>query len=155
MNINSNIQSQYQASLKMLQQAVLQCPDGMWNDPVFRNLFWQVAYHALFYTHLYLQPREENFVAWEKHRAETHRMQPGKEPYSRAEILEYCELVRQQIDRLVPASDLEAPSGFDWLPFNRLETHLYNIRHLQQHVGELSERLGVAANIDVDWVGKV
>ena len=154
MSINTSIQSQYQAALEMLRLVVVQCPDNMWADLAYRNVFWQVVYHSLFYTHLYLQPREEDFVAWEKHREEVRRMQSGGAAYSKAEILEYFERVRQQIDQLLPKSDLEAPSGFDWLPFNRLETHLYNIRHLQQHTGELSERLGVAANIDVAWVSR-
>ncbi len=155
MEINHNIQSQYQAALEMLRRVVVQCPDEMWDDPTYRNVFWRVVYHSLFYTHLYLQPRGEDFIAWAKHRPEYHQMQSGGEPYTKAEILEYFDLIRQQIDQLVPASDLEAPSGFGWLPFNRLETHLYNLRHLQQHTGELSERLGVVASIDVDWVTKV
>ena len=114
-----------------------------------------MVYHTLFYAHFYLQPRKEDFMPWAKHRKNYHLMEPGGEPNSKAEILEYCEIVQQQIDKQVSASDLSAPSGFEWLPFNRLETHLYNIRHLQHHVGELSERVGVAANVEVDWVVKM
>jgi hypothetical protein len=33
------------------------------------------------------------------------------------------------------------------------ETKFYNIRHLQHHVGELAERLGTQAGIDIAWVG--
>ena len=53
----------------------------------------------------------------------------------------------------VPQLDLEAESGFGWLPFGKLELQFYNIRHLQQHTGELMERLGTRAHVDVDWVG--
>ena len=35
----------------------------------------------------------------------------------------------------------------------KLELQIYNLRHLQQHTGELMERLGSRAGIDVDWVG--
>ena len=83
MDINPNIQSQFQSTLEMLRLAVVQCPDEMWNDPTYRNVFWQVVYHALFYTHLYLQPRGEDFVPWEKHRPEYHQMQPGRDPYTK------------------------------------------------------------------------
>jgi hypothetical protein len=48
--------------------------------------------------------------------------------------------------------DLEAVSGFAWLPFARLELQLYAIRHVQQHVGELTERLGSRESISVDWI---
>jgi len=153
METQANIQSQFLAALEMLRRVVVQCPDTIWDDRTYRNVFWRVVYHALFYTHLYLCPDGKDFVKWEKHKDEYHRLEPGGEAYSKAEILEYCELIRQQIPGLVAAAELDAPSGFSWLPFNRLETHFYNIRHLQQHIGELSERLGVAAHIDVEWVG--
>jgi hypothetical protein len=29
----------------------------------------------------------------------------------------------------------------------------YNIRHVQQHTGELCERLGAKGEVEVDWVG--
>ncbi|MCB9122287.1 MAG: hypothetical protein H6640_21400 [Caldilineaceae bacterium] len=53
----------------------------------------------------------------------------------------------------MPQTDLSAPSGFDWLPMNKLELQIYSMRHLQQHAGELMERLGSRAGIDVPWVG--
>jgi hypothetical protein len=36
-----------------------------------------------------------------------------------------------------------------------LELHFYDIRHLQQHTGELSERLGSQGEIMVEWVGMI
>jgi hypothetical protein len=53
----------------------------------------------------------------------------------------------------VESLELEGESGFDWLPFNKLEVQIYNIRHLQQHAGELCERLGEGEGIEVDWIG--
>ena len=49
--------------------------------------------------------------------------------------------------------DLEAQSGFYWLPFGKLELQFYNIRHTQQHTGELCERLGATGDIEVAWIG--
>jgi hypothetical protein len=151
LDFTENIQSQYQASLEMLRQAVVKCPDVLWNDPKYKNAFWRVAYHALFYIHLYLSPGEQAFGAWARHRPGYNDMEPGGEPYSKAELLEYLEICRGQVEQQVAALALEAPSGFEWLRFNRLETHLYNLRHLQHHVGELCERLGAAGEIEVDW----
>jgi hypothetical protein len=37
------------------ERSIEKCPDRLWNDPADKNKFWHVAYHALFYTHLYLQ----------------------------------------------------------------------------------------------------
>jgi hypothetical protein len=45
------------------------------------------------------------------------------------------------------------PSGFYWLPMNKLELQIYNIRHIHAHAGELAERLSQRAGIEIDWVG--
>ena len=163
MNTKDVIKSQYYASLEMLERAVESCPESMWADATHKNKFWHIAFHALFYTHLYLQPAQEDFVPWEKHRQDYQFMGPvpwpphntpeiGK-PYSKEDVLEYLELCKLQVEEQITALNLEADSGFEWLPFKKLELQFYTIRHLQNHVGELCERLGETANIDVDWVG--
>jgi len=151
------IKSQYHASLAMLQQAVEKCPQELWADKDFSNPFWHVVYHALFYTYLYLHSREEDFVPWTKQRKGYHRMS-GEEaknltPYTRDEMLEFLGFCQEQVTKKVDALDLEAVSGFDWLPFNKLELQFYNIRHIMQHTGELSERLGARGEVEIGWVG--
>jgi hypothetical protein len=163
MNIKKVIQSQYHATLAMLEQAIVKCPASLWDDPGSKDRFWHIAYHALFYTHLYLQSSEEEFEPWAKHRDEYEFMgalpwPPHKEPkigeaYRKEEVLEYYKLCHKLVEEQVAALDLEAESGFSWLPFGKLELQFYNIRHLQLHTGELCERLGTQAGIDVDWVG--
>lgn len=149
------VRSQYHAALEMLRLAVVRCPEGLWDDKAFANRFWHVAYHALYYTHLYLQPTADDFSPWGKDRQGYSDLgrPPDGPPYTVEEILEYHALCRQQVEEQVGALDLAAPSGFRWLRFDKLELQFYNIRHVQQHVGELCERLGVAAGVDVDWVG--
>jgi hypothetical protein len=163
METNDVISSQYRAALDMLAQAVVRCPDPMWDNPAHKNRFWRLAYHAVFYTHLYLHRSEADFVPWEKHREHVqfmgtlpwppHDPAPAGEPYSKDEILAYLDLVRAEVPAFLAGVDLDAPSGFDWVPLNKLELQLYNIRHTQHHTGELCERLGEGANIDVDWIG--
>ncbi len=153
MNYQQIIRSQYLSALEMLKQAVEKCPDALWNDPADENKFWQVAYHALYYTHLYLQPAEKDFKPWDKHRAETRLAEAGA-PYSKDEILEYLAFCQQQVNEQVPHLNLDAESGFYWLPFDKAELQIYNIRHAQQHAGELMERLGSRTGIEVDWVGR-
>jgi hypothetical protein len=164
MNLPAVIVSQYQAALEMLRQAVDKCPEPLWDSPEDKTKFWHIAYHALFYTHLYLSDSEATFTPWVKHRRDYQFMGPTpwpphappriEEPYDRESILEYAEFCRRQVDEQVPRLDLEAPaSGFDWLPFGKLELQIYTIRHLQQHAGELMERLGSRAGAEVDWVG--
>jgi hypothetical protein len=155
MSTKEIIQSQYYAALAMLRQAVEKCPDSLWADTRVANPTWHIAYHVLFYTHLYLQPRAEDFVPWEKHRDDLGGLE-NSDPalaYSKAEILDFLDICLAQVNEQVSAVDLAAESGFSWLPFSKLELQFYNIRHIQQHTGELCERLGAQGEISVDWVG--
>jgi len=156
MQVKKVIKSQYGASLAMLRQAIEKCPDTLWVDAGYVNPFWHVVYHVLFYTHFYLHPMEGDFVPWLKHRDEITSLAPSVEdekPFSKEDLLEYLVLCLDQVDAQVDAMDLEAESGFYWLPFNKLELQFYNIRHIMQHAGELCERLGSHGEIEVDWVG--
>jgi hypothetical protein len=100
-----------------------------------------------------LQPSEKDFVPWARHRPEAKDMGKRSQPYRKAEILEYLAICQEQVEKQVPLLAVDAPSGFEWLPFNKLETQFYNIRHIQHHTGELCERLGVSSDIGVHWVG--
>lgn len=159
------LRSQYLAALEMLKQTILKCPDTIWDDPTDKTKFWHIAYHALFYTHLYLQDSEQEFRAWSRHREDyqfmgripwpPHNLPAIGEPYTQADVLAYLEICQQQVDEKTMQLKPDAPSGFYWLPFSKLELQIYSIRHLQQHTGELMERLGTRANLELDWVGTI
>jgi hypothetical protein len=163
-NFKPAIQSQYLAALKMLRRAIVQCPASLWNEETDKNRFWLLAYHAIFYTHLYLQPTENDFIPWEKARQNlnfmgtlpwpSHEKVEIGEPYTKEEILEYLALGEEQVKIQTLNLALEAPSGFDWIPLNKLELQFYTIRHVQQHTGELCERLWARHRIETGWVGK-
>ena len=59
MDIPAILISQYLASLEMLKQSITLCPDALWDAAGDKNKSWQTAYHALFFTHLYLGESEE------------------------------------------------------------------------------------------------
>jgi hypothetical protein len=157
MGVKETIKSQYYASLEMLKQAIEACPESLWYGPEYPSPFWRIAYHALVYAHFYLQPSEADFVPWEKHQAGYRFLgsdgEGAGEPYNKEELLAYHRLCSEQVGEQVTAVDLEAESGFHWLPFDKLELQIYNIRHIQEHTGELYERLGTAGGPEVGWVG--
>ena len=161
MEIAAVIRSQYLASLEMLKQAIDNCPESIWNSPDDKTRFWHIAYHVLFYTHLYLQDTLQAFKPWSLHRERYESLEPlpqpphTNEPYDKATVLDYLAFCQQQVKDRVPGLDFDGKSGFDWLPFNKLELQIYNIRHLQQHTGELMERLGTRTGIELDWVGQI
>lgn len=148
MHTKQVIQSQYLAALAMLKQVIVQCPEALWDAPGDKFKFWSKSYHVLFFVHLYLQDVEKDFVEWEK-----HHDPDGDVPFTKDEVLEYLAFVEKQIGERVPLIDLEAESGFHWYPVNKLELQFINIRHIQQHAGELYETLGSRENIELGWVG--
>lgn len=163
--MKKTIISQLLASLAMLQDAIHNCPDDLWDHPEYENKYWHIVYHALFFTHLYLSPSEDQFQAWKKAKQEYQFMGPVpwpphytpkiEESYTKAELDEYLEMIKNEALNLINEDDLDADSGFDWLPFNRLELHLYIIRHIQHHTGQLVERLrsfGIKRN---RWIVKM
>ncbi len=162
LDILHSVASQYGASLAMLGRAIEVCPEPLWLSEDYVNRFWHIAYHALFYSHFYLQPVAADFHPWAKHRPDYQYLGPrpwtaqeapkAETPYTKAELLEYHQLCRAEVNTKVPALDLAAASGFDWLPFNKLELQFYNIRHVQHHTGQLADRLRAGANIGLDWV---
>jgi hypothetical protein len=162
MDLKTILKIQYLASLEMFKEAVTRCPDSLWDDPEHNNKFWHIAYHTLFYTHLYLQDSEQEFSPWAKHRAHhnflgrmpwpPHQIPAIGEPYTREEILEYYQLCGDQVDKKVASLNLGNQSGFHWLPFNKAELQIYNIRHIQHHVGQLIERLRGKGIEGISWV---
>jgi hypothetical protein len=163
MNTKAVIKSQYLAALKMLRQAVNECPPEVWDDQAYKNRFWRVAYHTLFHTDLYLSLSEKEFRPWDKHIEESPLLGPMHwagnrepktcDPYSKEDILEYYEECVKAVEPKLDAVELDAASGFHWLPFMKLELQIYNIRHIQHHAAQLIERLRQAAGIQVGWVG--
>jgi hypothetical protein len=125
MNVQAALQSQYHAALAMLKQAIDQCPDDLWTGGDYPVAFWRVAYHALFYTHLYLQPNEKAFRPWEHHRDEgqflgalpwpPHRQAKIGQPYTKAQLIDYWRLCDELVNAAVDRLDLDAQEcGFPW-----------------------------------------
>ena len=151
LHLKTSLKSQYHASLAMLREAIDRCPDDEWLSRDHKNAFWQVAYHVLFYTHLYLQSNEAAFRPWAQH----HGDDDGTtgDPYTKAQVLEYWNFVDHIVDSAVDSLDLENPdSGFSWYQMSKLEHQLVNLRHVQHHGAQLADRLRSAADIGIKWV---
>jgi hypothetical protein len=86
---------------------------------------------------------------------EPYELAEGARPLTQQEVLEYIVYVRSLVDATVDKLDLESQeTGFSWYPnMSKLSHQLMNLRHIQGHVGQLSERL-MASGIDTGWIGK-
>jgi hypothetical protein len=164
--IVATLKSQYHAELAMLRQAIEQCPDDLWYSQTPRNAYWQVAYHVLFFAHLYLMPNEAAFRPWARHQrnAQHEDCIPGPAdpesklplippPYAKADVLEYWSFCDDMVDSAVDAIDLDGDaSGFSWYRMSKLEHQFINIRHIQHHTAQLADRLRAHSDIGVRWV---
>ena len=159
MSVKESIKSQYNAALAMICQVVTECPLELWDSPEYKNRTWNVAVHALFYTHFYLFPTAEDFKPWpgvhlDGRMFDDKSEEEERQAASQKDVLDFIEFLFGQIDPLVEALDLEAESGFQWLPFKKMELQFYNIRHLVLHTGELAERLWQDGGVEIRWVGR-
>ena len=165
--VRTALKGQYHAALAMLRESVELCPDELWLDETPRNAFWRVAYHALFFVHLYLMDTPEEFVPWAGHQSDVQQedgiegpadpessLPVSPNPYSKADVLTYLGICSEMVDARVEAMDLGSESsGFYWYPISKLEHQLVNIRHTAHHAAQLADRVRAARDIGVKWVG--
>jgi len=162
--IQGVLKSQYHAALAMLGQAIERCPNELWTSDTHPNRSWHVAYHAVFCAHMYLQVDESKFVPWERHRenyqylgsppSAPYRPPQLAQPYEKAEVMEYLRACDAMVDSAVDGLDLMSPeSGFWWYRMSKLEHQIVNIRHIQHHAAQLSDRLRVTEGIGPSWIG--
>lgn len=175
MDIRAALKEQYHAGLAMLAECVENCPDDLWTEtrldrfgdrPIYRDC-WRIAMHTLFFTHLYLGQNEDAFQPWPgRHPGEEgmwqkpwdlepYEMPKDAQPYTREEVQQYIAWLRTIIDPTIDTLDLEtADPGIPWYKnITKLSHELMNVRHIQGHVGQLSELL-MQRGIDIKWVGR-
>ena len=155
--------SQFEASLAMLAQCVARCPEPLWQAPVARYPFSQVVFHTLFFTDFYLGRSPEGFESQPFHQNNSalfsdYEQLQDREPvetYERDDIKRYLAFVRAKAVATVEAETeetLAAPAQFPRRRCSRAETHVYNIRHVQHHVGQLSMRLRLDGVTEFPWI---
>ncbi len=168
MEIRDALKEQHHAGLAMLADCVEKCPESTWTEGKHPRTFWRIAFHAAFFTHLYMGQNEEAFQPWPGRKEGIHQrlwsnpeevepfeLPEGAEIYLRNEILDYVRFIDGIVDSTVDQLDLDSDeTGFSWYKnMSKLSHQLLNLRHLQGHVGQLSELL-MALEIDTNWISK-
>jgi hypothetical protein len=150
---------QYKSALGMIDEFIDKCPDDFWLDEKYQSPAWQVCYHALFYTNIYLSPSEVAILKWEGERDEYHDLRRiGREkdpaplePYSRREMKTFQEHIRSRVPSCLEDMEPDRDCWPFWYNQNQLEFHMNNLRHLQHHTGELFERLNIISPVPYQW----
>lgn len=153
--VKSMTRGQFEAALCMLKECLEKCPEEHWDGKIANDTFRQVAYHTLFYVDYYTSPNESDFTLRELHaRGGDERTQEVSAGLSKEESLAYLAICRQKATEAIAAEtaeSLQGPSGFSRQQFLRGELHVYNMRHMQHHVGQLSAYLRRVTQDTSSW----
>lgn len=146
---------QYRAGLAMLRECVALCPDDLWAGGKHPRCTWRIAYHGVFYTDLYSRVKAEGFVRIPEDRGDDEQLwetPPLVEPIDREVVLAYIDRLSLEMEDRVLAMDLDSSeTGIPWYKeMGKLEHQILTIRHLQGHVGQLSELLE-ARDVETEW----
>ena len=148
---------QFGAAIDMLENALLACPDSLWQErlwsdpeaPVYPT-FWSLTHHTLFWLDLYLTGSLEAFAPptpFTQDEFGPARVLP-EQPYTKEELHTYLVQLRQKCQAtMAELSDERAHrqvtfpcQGGNSLSF--FELQLYGMRHVQEHAAQLSLFLG-------------
>ena len=168
---STTLWQQFGATIDMLDNALIACPDSLWRQPVWYDLsvpprgveFWYVAYHALFWLDLYLSGSAEGFAPpapFTLEELDPAGVAPSR-PYTREELRTYLAYVRHKGQmRLGALTEEQArqPIDFPWAKgkdVSYFELQLYNLRHVQEHAAQLALFLGQnAIHAAPSWVAQ-
>ena len=168
--LKTTIWEQFGAAIDMLENALVACPDTLWNsrlwnDPSYPEYpeFWSITYHTLYWLDLYLTGTSEGFAPpapFKNVLDETSDLPRG--PYTKEELHGYLVYLRKKcqttIDGLTDEKARQQVAEFaEYVgkPMSFLELLLLTMRHVQEHTAQLSLFLGQHAIPDevLDWVG--
>ena len=143
----------------MLGNAIEACPDDVWGDRSSRPEYWYVVFHTLFFLDLYLSESDVGFhppPPFTLDEMDERGLLPER-VYSRDELRAYLNHGRNKcritIGNLTDET-LHSRCGFSWLDLSVMEMHLYNMRHVQHHAGQLHLLLRQKIDSAPRWVRK-
>ena len=140
--LKHSLWQQFGAALDMLENAIMACPDKLWNN---ESLFWYWAYHTLFFVDYYLSTEPDKFFPPSPFTLS--EFEAGKMPervYTKDELLDYVSHCRSKCRQFIGSlTDELAAHRFvnSYCNFSMLELTLDNMRHIQHHTAQLNGML--------------
>jgi hypothetical protein len=151
------IRQQFGAAISMLENVMSACPDEIWGDRTAEPEYWYTAYHTLFWVDLYLSGAVEGFVPpapFNLDELDPAGLLPER-VYTKAELQKYLDHCRGKLQTILEAMTDETfgkRCRFGWGEVSYAELLLYNMRHVQEHAGQLSHILGQKTGSAPGWV---
>lgn len=141
------IWQQFGAAIEMLENAIIACPDYLWDTDA---KFWHISYHTLFYLDYYLTKGDFTPPA-----PYTLQELDGDLPdriYSKTELIDYLQYGKvkchELIDSLVTGEEVFSKR------YSVFEILLYNMRHVQHHTAQLNLLLRQGMDDAPEWVSR-
>lgn len=153
------IWQQFGAAIDMLENALVACPDGLWNDRSRGQQFWYLVYHTLFFLDLYPSGAVEGFAPPPPCTLEEldPAALPTERAYTKEELRSYLEHGRRKCRAAIETmtdEQMRRRCGFAWLDICEVELLLYNMRHVQHHAAQLNLILRQAINSAPPWIAR-
>lgn len=155
-NFKTCLWNQFGAAIDMLENAIKKCPIEEWNT---ETEFWYKAFHTIFFMDYYLSKDPDSFQP--PSTFSMSEMDPsGRRPeriYTKEELLEYVNFCRTKAHKqLSELTDQIASQRFinSYRNYSILEIHIYNMRHVQHHAGQLYLLLRQTINDAPEWVSQ-
>jgi DinB superfamily len=148
--------NQFGASIDMLENAILKCPDKLWYNG---SKFWYKAYHCIFWTDYYLTLEPKQFLpppGYSLSEFDPSGVMPER-VYSKDELLSYLRHCREKCHSLISKLTFETATARwvnDYKNYSIIEILIYNVRHIQHHTGQLNMILRQAINDAPGWVSQ-
>ena len=158
-NWKTTIWHQFGAAIDMLEKSMLACPDHLWGDRSQRPEFWYLVFHTLFFLDLYLSDSDVGFAPpapFNRDELDEDGVLPER-VYLKDELRTYLEHGRKKCRQTIQSMAEERAQqrcGFDWLDMSVAELLLYNLRHVQHHVGQLNLILRQQVDSAPRWIRK-
>lgn len=155
--VSAAIARQLGASIDMLDNAIAGCPDPLWDDGSGPYAFWYIAFHTLFWLDLYLKGSVEDYkppAPFTLEELDPAGIIPDR-PYTKEELRSFLAHCRRHLHQAIAGLTEEAASRrcrFGWGEASYLELLLYNLRHVQHHVGQLNLRIREKTGSAPRWV---
>jgi len=150
---------QFGASIDMLENALVACPEDLWGDRSRRPEYWYSVYHVLFWLDFYLS---DSFAAFAPPAPfNLDELDPAgllpERVYTQAELHHYLEHGRKKCRATIAAlTDEKARERrkFGSVDGTVAELLLYNLRHVQHHTAQLNLLLRQTTDDAPGWVGR-
>ncbi|OOG72442.1 hypothetical protein B0E43_16120 [Algoriphagus sp. A40] len=152
--LKNSIWSQFGASMDMLENAIEACPEQIWQG---EKAFSHQAFHTLFFLDYYLTLKPVGFAPPSNFTYSEFGEEPPVEIFSKVEILDYLLFCKSKFEKLLSELN-ENLAEIRWInesktmDYSILEILLYNLRHVQHHVGQLNLMLRQQIDDSPRWV---